>query len=59
MRTFDEINRNMQKVVDKMDNGEFENDDEFWQLLNHFKKLKKEKEEVWDALYEGHRNFKI
>lgn len=44
MRTFDEINADLRKYKDDKDK---------------IRELKKEKEKVWDALYEGHRNFKI
>lgn len=44
MRTFDEINADIRK---NQNNKEI------------IKELKKEKQKVWDALYEGHRNFKI
>lgn len=43
MRTLEEINRDIKETKDK-------------ELL---KKLKNEKEEVWNTLFEGHKNYKI
>lgn len=44
MRTFDEINSDLRK---------FKNDKE------KVRELKEEKEEVWNTLFEGHRNYNI
>lgn len=43
MRTLEEINRDIKETKNK-------------KLL---RKLKNEKEEVWNTLFEGHRNYKI
>lgn len=62
MRTLAEVNRDLQKVNKELE----ELEPQYRKISRRYRELRikrialnEEKEEIWDALYEGHRNIRI
>lgn len=57
MRTFSEINKDINNIKDKLNNAK--TNKEYLSYKAMLYELKDEKEKIWHNLFEGHRNYKI
>lgn len=57
MRTFSEINKDINNIKDKLNNAK--TNKEYLSYKAMLYELKDEKEKIWNNLFESHRNYEI